>query len=125
MLHTTGSLVVLANGVMDVISHSNVSLAPLPETLSLSTLQVLRCVRLHLSPQPSPTPPPLQRSFIAVDQLLAENHLSRFLDIVPKGLAGYLQKGFFDLRSCIQVHARVAACVDGCGESLVNSMISC
>ena len=35
-------------------------------------------------------------------QLIAAIQL-RFLDIVPKGLAGYLQKGFFDLRSCIQV----------------------
>ena len=37
----TGSLVVLANGVLDVISHSsNTSSAPPPETLPLSVLQV-------------------------------------------------------------------------------------
>ncbi len=77
----TGSLVVLAHGVIDVISHSNVSIAPAPETLSLSVLE---------------------RAFLALDQLVAENHRARFLDVVPKAAAGYLQKGFFDLRSCIQ-----------------------
>jgi hypothetical protein len=47
-------------------------------------------------------PPAPQRAFLSLDLLLAENHQVRFVDIVPKGIAGYFQKGYFDLRSCIQ-----------------------
>ncbi len=96
----TGSLVVLANGVMDVITHSNVSLAPAPETLSLAVIQVP--LHQYTSQHPALNACLPQRAFLALDQLIAANHQSQFIDIVPKGISGYLQKGFFDLRSCIQ-----------------------
>jgi hypothetical protein len=43
-----------------------------------------------------------QRTFLSLDLLIAENHQLQFADIVPRVIAGYLQKGFLDLRSCVQ-----------------------